>query len=58
MAMRKSVSYTPYATSSRKETGNIIKFTQFEEGNGLSETRNLLSETNKDTERGNKSDGN
>ena len=35
---RPAVSYTPYATSSNKQTGNIIMFTQFEEGNILSET--------------------
>ena len=36
MVMRPDVSYTPYATSSREQTGNIITFTQFEEGNLLS----------------------
>ena len=38
--MRTSVTYTPCATSSRGETGNIITFTHFEEGNILSEARN------------------
>ena len=33
MAMRPAVTYTPYATSSREQTGNVITFTQFEEGN-------------------------
>ena len=33
MAMRTAVMYTPCATSSREQTGNIITFTQFEEGN-------------------------
>ena len=39
MAMRLSVTYTPYATSSREKTGDIITFTHFEEGNLLSVTR-------------------
>ena len=38
--MRLSVTYTPCATSLREQTGNIIMFTQIEEGNSLSETRN------------------
>ena len=49
MAMRPAVTYTPYATSSKEQTGNVITFTQFEEGNLLSETRN-------DTEIGDESD--
>ena len=52
------MSYTPYATSSRGETGDIITFTQFEEGNLLSDTQNLLSETCDDIESGNESDEN
>ena len=40
MDMRPSVKYTPCATSSREETGDIITFVQFEEGNILSETHN------------------
>ena len=40
MAMRPSVTYTHCDTSSRDKTGNIITFTQFEEGNILSETHN------------------
>ena len=51
MAMRLAVSYIPYAKSSREKTGDIIKFTYFEEGS-------LLSETCKNTENGNKYDGN
>ena len=47
------VSYIPCATSSREQTGNIITFTQFEEGGLLYETQNLLSETCDDTESGN-----
>ena len=48
MAMRLTVTYTPYATSSKEQTGDVITFTQFEEGN-------LLTETRKDTESGNES---
>ena len=33
MSIRPDVSYKPYATSSREQTGYIITFTQFEEGN-------------------------
>ena len=33
MAMRSKVTYTPYATSSKEKTGDIITFAQFEEGN-------------------------
>ena len=33
MVMRQSVTYKPYGTSSGEQTGNIITFTQFEEGN-------------------------
>ena len=32
MDMRPSVSYTPYATYSREQTGNIITFVKFKEG--------------------------
>ena len=49
MDIQLAVSYIPYATSSREQTGDIIKFTQFEEGN-------LLSETIDDTEIGNEYD--
>ena len=49
MAMRPTVTYTPYATSSKEQTGDVISFTQFEEGN-------LLSETLNDTESGDESD--
>ena len=44
-----AVTYTPYATSSKKQTGDVITFAQFEEGNILTETRN-------DAESGDKSD--
>ena len=40
MAMRLEVTYTPYATSSKEQTGDVITFTQFEEGNIWTETRN------------------
>ena len=36
--MRPSVTYTLYATYSKEQTGDIITFVQFEEGNLLSET--------------------
>ena len=49
MAVRPSATYTPYATYSKEQTGDIITFAQFEEGN-------LLSETREDTESGDKSD--
>ena len=39
MALSPVVSYITCATSSRGKTGDIITFTQFEEGNLLSETR-------------------
>ena len=40
MVMRLAVTYTPYATSLKEQTGNVITFTQFEEGNVLTETSN------------------
>ena len=49
MAMRPTVTYTPYATSSKEQTGNVITFAQFEEGDLLTETRN-------NTESGDESD--
>ena len=42
MAMRLTVTYTPYATSSKEQTGDVITFAQLEE-------RNLLTETCNDT---------
>ena len=51
MAMRPAVSYITHATSTKKQTGNIITFTHFEEGNLLSETLNY-------TKIGNNSDNN
>ena len=52
MAMRPTVTYTPYTTSSKEQTGNVIKFSQFEEGNLISETRN---DTESDDESNSKS---
>ena len=49
MTMLPAVTYTPYATSSKEQTGDVITFAQFEEGDLLSETRN-------DTESNDKSD--
>ena len=49
MAMRPEVTYTPYGTSSREKSSDIITFAQFEEGNILTENRN-------DAESGEKSD--
>ena len=43
-----TVTYTPYATSSKEENGDVITFAQCEEGN-------LLSETCNDAESGDKS---
>ena len=51
MAMLPSVVYTPYATSPREKTGDIIMFTQFEEGD-------LLSESRDNAKSGDKSDDN
>ena len=39
MDMRPEVTYTPYATSWKERTGDIIAFAQFEEGNWVSENR-------------------
>ena len=48
MVLCPTVTYTPYATSYVEQTGNLITFAQFEEGNLLTETRN-------DTESGDES---
>ena len=40
MAMCTTVTYTPYETSLIEQTGDVIPFAQFEEGNILTETRN------------------
>ena len=49
MEMRPVVTYTPYATYLKEQTGDLIAFTKFEEGNILTGTRN-------DAESGDKSD--
>ena len=49
MPMRPTVTYTPHAMSSREKTGDVIMFTQFEEGN-------LITETCNDTESDDESD--
>ena len=51
MVTRLEVTYTPCSTSSREQTGDIIMFAQFEEGNIITETRN-------NTESGETSDDN
>ena len=33
LAMRPAVTYTPHATSSKEQTGDVITFARFEEGN-------------------------
>ena len=40
MAMRLEVTYTLYAKSPKEQTGDVIPFAHFEEGNILTETRN------------------
>ena len=40
MSICLAVTYTPNATSSKEQTGNVITFAQFEEGNILTETCN------------------
>ena len=49
MAMCPDVTYTPCDTSSREQTGNIIMFAQFEEGNILTKTRNDAESGNDDS---------
>ena len=40
MVMCPAVTYTPNVMSSKEQTGDVITFAQFEEGNILTETRN------------------
>ena len=47
--MRLAVTYTPYATSSKGKTDDVITFAKFEE-------RNILTETCNDEESGDNSD--
>ena len=51
MAMRASAKYSPCATSLNEQNGNRITFTQFEE-------KNLISDTRNDAEGGEESDDN
>ena len=53
MAMRPSVTYTPQYTSSKEQTGDIITFAHFEEGDLLSET---CEDSESDDESGDESD--
>ena len=47
--MHPAVTYTLYVTSSKEQTGDVITFSQFEEGN-------ILTETRKDAESSDESD--
>ena len=47
MDMRPAVTYTPYATSLSVQTGDIIMFAQFEEGDLLSEIRDNTESSGK-----------
>ena len=47
MAMRPAVTYTPYEMSLEEQTGDIIIFAQFEEGNILTETCNDAESSDK-----------
>ena len=40
MAMSQAVTYTPYVTSSKEQTGDVITFAQFKKEDLISETRN------------------
>ena len=42
MVINPDVTYKPCATSSREQTGDIITFTKFGEGNILTKTRNNI----------------
>ena len=47
--MSPEVTYTPHATSSKEQTGDVITFAQFEEAN-------IITETCNDAESGDESD--
>ena len=47
MEMRPAVTYTPYATYSKEQTGDVITFAQFDEGNSISE---ICNDTESDEE--------
>ena len=49
MDIHTAVSYTPCDISPKEQIGDMIKFTQLEEFNLLSETHNLLAENCDDT---------
>ena len=49
--MRPAVTYTPCDTYSREQTGDIITFAQFEEGNILTKTRNYAISGEKSDEK-------
>ena len=49
MVMCPDVTYTPCDSSSRGQTGNIITFAQFEEGNILTKTCNDAESGNDDS---------
>ena len=49
MTVRPAVTYTPYDTYSKEQTGDVITFAQFEEGD-------ILTETCNDAESGDESD--
>ena len=47
MVMRPAMTYTPYTIYLREQTGNIITFSQFEEGDLFSESRDYAESGNK-----------
>ena len=49
MAIRPAVTYTPCATSLTEQTGDIITFAHFEEGNILAKTCNNTESSNDDS---------
>ena len=53
MTIHPAVSYTPRATSSREQTGNIITFEKFEEGNILTNIRNNTESSDESDDKSN-----
>ena len=49
MTIHPAVTYTPCATSLREQTGDIITFTQFEEGGIWTKTRNYADSDDDDS---------
>ena len=47
MVMCPTVTYTPYSTSSKEQTGDVITFAQFGEGDLITETRNNIESDDK-----------